>query len=176
MSTIDFQAGDRIKVLFAGNAEHPEPVERIIYAAEFPDEPGVLYSYHPFDDTCPQVPLAELVQSDDLTLALDQSVNDALPTEPGEYEEVSRYISNKALEGTVFEDLLRENGEWHPDKPWILHENGEWEAPDGDRHPTSDSWHLAANAAEFVPWAERDQIELPNLDEDGEDSSFPLGF
>ena len=155
MST-EFKAGDRIRATNSG-------VTKKFYLVEV--EGVGLVTYHPYDPSCPNVPFDTLLRSNEkvpdslrIDYTLDLSVDDALPTTPGEYEDVARFL--------FFKNFPEEKGEYS-DNPWVLNEDGTWTSPDGDNSvPASDNWMLAAEGFEFIPWSERDSIpETRNIGE-----------
>lgn len=153
----EFNAGDRIRT----SATSPEgmKVSKLLYLTKHPDN-GELYTFHPFDSSCPVIDFNKLLDdqahlADDdpfkITFELDRPVTDVVPTEPGDYEDVTRYFAHKAGLADPADAELSE-------KPWTLNEDGSWTAPDGERQGPEDNWLFGALAFNFVPWAERDTI------------------
>lgn len=147
----DFKRGDHIRV----TSSHSENVKDM-YLHETED--GTLVTYHPFDPFCPVVPFHDLLAERDRLLGTDseeilsfdiiESAEDVLPTVPGQYEDVIRYLLYmNGVGDTEFQS-----------NPWTLNADGVWTAPDGSTRPADDSWILAAEGFRFVPWDERDSI------------------
>jgi hypothetical protein len=141
----DFQRGDLIRVTETATA-----ASKTIWLAEFEEEPGVLYTYHGLDPFAPVVPLSVIEADEGLYVELEKSVKDALPTQPGEYEDVLREQGKLELLELAPDYQFDEDSR----KPWVHNEDGSWTAPNGETRPADDAWLLVVNGFEFFPWAD----------------------
>lgn len=167
MATINdtYNVGDKLSVSTEIDGEQ---VTRTVWVNEH--ETGRKVIWNPFDSTCPIIPLSEFDEpgeAEDFEFALLVAAEDALPTEPGEYEDVARYLVGKVVR--EYDYNMDEKTKNDMSKPWVLREDGVWVAPDEDAKvlgADEGMRQLAARGFHFVPWSERDNIEdNPELDE-----------
>lgn len=165
MKATDFSRGDHLSMTIVDEAgTHTKD----FYLHEVDEE---LVTYHPFDGTCPVVPFTDefldYADNNGGTITVIKRAADALPTEPGEYQDVSRQLILGAIAGTNFEEDVTEG---ISDKPWVLNEDGTWTSPAGETRGPEDNWLLVAGGFRFVPWDTRDMIsELYKPEELGPD-------
>lgn len=158
MTDFNYKRGDHLK--FTATDEDGRKGTKHIYLHQ--SEDGQLVTYNPFDPRCPVVPFNEsFVQNFfDLggTIEVYKTAEQAVPTEPGEYEDVARYFMTESVRGTEREIAVKALGEWYQETPWVLNEDGTWTSPDGSTQPADANWTLAVEGFLFVPWSERDTI------------------
>jgi len=152
----DFKRGDRIRATATDTDGSTHT--KTFWLNE--DADGTLVTYHPFDPFCPVVPFEAVQAGNDgsLSFEVEVSAEDALPTEPGEYEDRFRYLAAERVRGTDEYNQAVADGTWLNDKPWVLEEDGGWTSPSGEHRGPEHAWELAVEGFEFLPWDRRDEF------------------
>lgn len=139
----DFDKGDLIRITIK---DEPE-ASRTIWLA---DNDGELITYDGRDPFAPMVPLDIILNDPELEVVLEVPFAEALPTVPGNYEDVVRKEDKEFLLSQFEDYVLPESA----DKPWVLNEDGTWTSPDGETRGAEDNWLLAVHGFNFIPWDE----------------------